>query len=238
MSESRSYCISIAGFDPCGGAGILADIKTFENLKVMGLGVVSALTYQNDASFTGLQWNTFEQIKQQLLPLKKYPVEFAKIGIIEDFEILGKCINLLEETFPGVRIVWDPVLKASAGFLFHSNDGIPAVILKKLFLLTPNMDEYKQLNLKDKSQCAILLKGGHREEKGIDTLFFNGAELNIEGKAFDKRIAKHGTGCVLSSAIAAYMALGEELTEACRKAKAYVEEFILSNDSNLGYHQC
>ena len=238
MSESRPYCISIAGFDPCGGAGILTDIKTFENLKVMGLGVLSALTYQNDDTFEGITWNTFTQIKQQLFQLKKYPVQFAKIGIIEDFEILYKCINLLEDSFPGISIVWDPVLKASAGFQFHADKVIPDDLMKKLFLLTPNMDEYNQLNLNGKVSCNVLLKGGHREIKGTDTLFSDGIEQNIEGKPFNNQMAKHGTGCVLSSAITAFLAKGEELTEACQKAKAYVEEFMLSNDSNLGYHQC
>ena len=83
----------------------------------------------------------------------------------------------------------------------------------------------------------MLLKGGHRQEQtGTDTLYYKNSVHDIPGEAFKNKKDKHGTGCVLSSAIAAYIAQGEGLLNACRKAKQYVEKFIQSNAGNLGYH--
>lgn len=237
MSEERPYCLSIAGLDPCGGAGVLADVKTFEQLKVLGLGVVSAITYQNDAVFSGVEWYSIDLIEKQLIPLKKYRVVCAKIGLIENFEVLNQVLDLLHDFFPAIKIVWDPVLKASAGFRFHADRAIAEQTLKKLYLITPNSHEYEQLKLQSNLSCHILLKGGHREEKGLDTLFYtNGKTVAVNGDVFQEDTSKHGTGCVLSSAISSYLALENNLDEACKKGKEYVERFMLSNKTNLGYH--
>ncbi|NJO87932.1 MAG: hypothetical protein HC831_02450 [Chloroflexia bacterium] len=96
MRNERPYCLSIAGFDPCAGAGVLADVKTVEQLEIYGLGVVSALTYQNENNFEGLEWMQFFDIKKQLLPLLKYPVKAIKIGLIKDFALLEELLNFVK----------------------------------------------------------------------------------------------------------------------------------------------
>ena len=117
---NRPYVLSIAGFDPSGGAGILADIKTMEALQVQGFGVATSLTYQNENAFLGLHWISLERIIAQLKPLISiYPISVVKIGLIESPTVLQGLLNYLKENLPSVRIVWDPILRASAGFDFH-----------------------------------------------------------------------------------------------------------------------
>jgi len=233
----RCFSLSIAGHDPCGGAGVLADIKVFEHLGLSGLGVVSALTFQNDSCFDGVKWCTLEEIEKQLSPLRNYLVKAVKIGLIENFERLQQVVDLVRNYFPEAYLVWDPILKASAGFRFHSETSFAEGLSKKINLITPNYEEYLQLQLdKNPAACPVLLKGGHRDDKkGIDMLFSNGKEIEIPGIEFKDKHDKHGTGCVLSAAIAGYVALGFSELEACTKAKTVVEKLIMSNESRLGY---
>jgi hydroxymethylpyrimidine/phosphomethylpyrimidine kinase len=233
----RPFVLSIAGHDPCGGAGVLADIKVFEHLGLSGLGVVSALTFQNDSEFEGAKWCRLEEIESQLKPLRKYDVKAVKIGLIESFERLEQVVDLVKSYFPKAYLIWDPILKASAGFLFHSETAFAEGLSKKIDLITPNFEEYQQLQLdKNPAACSVLLKGGHRQDKtGIDTLFSNGNCFEISGAEFKEKHDKHGTGCVLSAAIAGYKALCFSELEACTKGKAIVEKLILSNESRLGY---
>ena len=147
------------------------------------------------------------------------------------------------------KIIWDPILKASAGFEIHKNLDKEKLlsILKNIFLLTPNTQEINSFTgsndpMKSAEQlsthCNILLKGGHSEKKkGYDYLFTS------EGKVYPfrpKKISensKHGSGCVLSSAITANLALGNNLQRSCLKAKDYATKFLTSNKTLLGYHK-
>lgn len=232
----KSFCLSIAGHDPCGGAGLLADIKAFEYVGVTGLGVVSALTYQNDAEFKGVEWCSLESIHQQLKPLRHYPVKAVKIGLIEHINRLEQVVDLVRAYFPDAYILWDPILQASAGFTFHNDPVLSETLCSKMNLITPNYEEYYSLNL-DKQQltCSILLKGGHRTEfRGVDLLYSNGIENQLSGIDFNGKKEKHGTGCVLSAAIVGFISLGYDELEACKKGKEVVERLMLSNPTRLG----
>jgi hydroxymethylpyrimidine/phosphomethylpyrimidine kinase len=250
MTKPRPYVLSIAGFDPSGGAGVLADIKTFEAHKVYGLGVISANTFQNDEEFKAVDWIPADKIlKQAEILQKRFEFEYVKIGLIESLEVLTILVSGIRYQVPGIKIVWDPILKASAGYEFHKgmNETLLEKICKELYLITPNIPEALQLglykeateNAKHLSQfCHVFLKGGHAERKtGYDTLFLK------EGKQFSFRpkiknvFPKHGSGCVLSSAITANLAKGEELHRACLKAKQYTEYFLNSNKTALGFHK-
>ncbi len=240
MSENRPYCLSIAGYDPCGGAGVLADIKTFEQIRVQGLAVATAVTWQNDSRFDGLRWLSAEELFKQLEPLREYPVKAVKIGLIQDIDCLKELLSWLKASYPLAKIVWDPVLKATAGFAFHDYTTIEMGIRAMVDLITPNLFEYEKLfGQDDKSfDRAVLIKGGHGgNNPGSDILVENGLETIIEGELFADKVDKHGTGCVLSSAITAALAKGHTLKEACSIGKNYVEKFIKSNSGNLGYHK-
>jgi hydroxymethylpyrimidine/phosphomethylpyrimidine kinase len=248
MDNERPYVLSIAGFDPSGGAGILADIKTFEANNVLGMGVVSALTFQNDIEFEGVHWvNVNDMLKQVFILHKRFSFNAVKIGLIKDYETVNTIVTLLSAAMPSVRIIWDPIMKASAGFQFHETIGKEKLfpILKKIYLLTPNTDEIAFLsgssNPMESAQalsdhCNVLLKGGHNEsERGTDYLFTRVTRERIE--PFEQHVySKHGSGCVLSSAIAASLAQRNDLITACRDGKKYTEQFLLSNQFLLGTH--
>lgn len=248
MQPPRPYVLSIAGFDPSGGAGVLADCKTVEQHAVYGFGVCTALTVQTDDSFLNIHWLTAEQIIEQLQPLlKKFVISACKIGVIHSPDTLLEVIRFLKEHHPAMQIVWDPVLKASAGYDFHVGNTFHSLeaILASVTLVTPNYHELQQLQtlanevlIKDDRAvfCAVLLKGGHRPDAlGVDTLYeTNGSTTMAAG--VDKVYPKHGSGCVLSAAITARLAQGHSLKEACRLAKRYIETFLNSNQSLLGYH--
>ncbi|MTI33008.1 hydroxymethylpyrimidine/phosphomethylpyrimidine kinase [Xanthovirga aplysinae] len=248
MSAEQPYVLSIAGFDPSGGAGLLADIKTLENHQVYGLGVCTALTAQHESHFQSVYWTPLEQIFEQAeLLFQKYPIQHCKIGIVENWSVLNQLLEFLNTQNSELKVVLDPVLKASSGFSFHSTLGLKELnsILGNLSLLTPNYEELKRITpdvpVKVGCQqiaeyCPILLKGGHNEEeKGTDYLFHGKECVQLEA---DKVLSypKHGSGCVLSSAITANLALGGNLLEACRQGKQYTAQFLASNEGLLGYH--
>lgn len=237
----RACALSIAGLDPCGGAGLLADIKTFEANGVLGLGVCSALTYQNHGEFVGLDWVPQDKILAQIAPLlKRYEIGCIKIGLIENLSALEALLSYLEIHLPSVPLIWDPVAKASAGFIFHDSFDSEqlARVLKKLTLLTPNQEEAKLFgaNLSTECPCAVLEKSKHQSTASVcDELRFDNQNFEFKGQAIE-HAAKHGSGCVLSAAIAAALAKGEPLLSACASGRRYSERYLSSSKSLIGFH--
>ncbi|EDM36776.1 phosphomethylpyrimidine kinase [Pedobacter sp. BAL39] len=245
----RPFVLSIAGLDPSAGAGLLSDVKCFEQHQVYGFGICTALTQQSDDEFLQLQWLDAGQIIDQLQPLcRKFRIATAKIGLIEDLDTLTSVLSYLRQYQPTIKIVLDPILKASAGFNFHRHTNDPGKIikaLKSLNLITPNYDELLHYagaqNVavfcrRYAAYAPILLKGGHHPElPGTDQLFVRHAHHEIPPGTGNVH-QKHGSGCVLSAAITANLALGHDLLNSCRNAKVYTEHFLNSNTSLLGYH--
>lgn len=239
--------ISIAGYDPSNGAGIGADIKTAEMNSAYCLGAVSALTFQNESEFKGLKWITSQEIEEQLAVLfRKHDFEAVKIGLIKNDIILMNLIDFIHTYKKDIPIIWDPIVRASAGFWFH--EGLQweniKLVLKKLYLVTPNKDEADQIFGTSNAEalqaliiannlCNVLLKGGH--SNGSDALITQESIQVIEGEKWQGK-SKHGTGCILSAAIASALVNKKELYEACEQAKRYTEKIILSNDGLLGNH--
>jgi len=243
MQLSRPIAVSIAGFDPSAGAGILADIKTFEQHEVYGMGICSALTRQNDSQFMGLDWVEDDALLAQLESINKFTISAFKIGIIKSLSSLRKVIVYIKIHHSEANIVLDPVLKASAGFSFHDNLEPETLmfILQNISLITPNYNEMQFLEeiLGDKvvKYCNVLLKGGHNPEKeGTDILYQHSSPIEIS-PILNKVYPKHGSGCVLASAITANLVKGHSLEQSCRDAKAYTEAFLSSNSTLLGYHK-
>ena len=241
--------LSIAGFDQSSGAGVTADIKTFESCRVYGLGTSSSITFQNQNTYLGTKWLTPDEIIRQCDVLfREFTPAYVKIGLIESFNTLEQVVNYLRTALPKVRIIWDPILKASAGFQFHDGENLTQLqdILRKIYLITPNTDELKTLfgNHPDVESLQalarglnlnILWKGGHNDGAlASDRLVTPDKVYTFS--VTRARHGKHGTGCVLSSAIASYLTLGYPLPDACRLGQHYVAGFIRSNDTNLGMH--
>lgn len=249
MSENRPFVLTIAGFDPSAGAGVLADVKTFEQLKTYGIAIPTAYTIQTENQFIELDWVAIEKVLFQIeLFLKEYQVKAIKIGIVSSLSDLKVIIEKIKSIDTKVPIVWDTVLKSTTEFSFLEieNQQDLEFILQSIQLITPNHDEVLKLipnsiSVEEnlfflRKHTAILWKGGHKKEtKGTDILLTPNNEISIH-PTLDNCSEKHGSGCVLSSAIAAYLSLDENLEEACKKAKLYTEKILQSNLSKLAYH--
>jgi hydroxymethylpyrimidine/phosphomethylpyrimidine kinase len=241
--------LSIAGFDPSAGAGILADIKTFESNGVYGLGAVSALTYQNDVTFEKVEWVAADKIIRQVeVLLKRFDIRFIKVGLIESFDVLQELIIYLKAQIEDPVIVYDPILKASAGFVFHAGDTNKQFmeVLNDIYCITPNIPEAEQLfgaedleaRLEEKSEHVnIYLKGGHSNESTALYMLFTSDHTYAFSNDRLPKGAKHGSGCVLSSALTAQLALGNELPVAAENANSYTYRFLASTETLLGYHK-
>ena len=120
--KKRPYILSIAGFDPSGGAGLVADCKTFEALKCQGLSVYTANTIQTDNEFIDCVWTDIEIIKKQITTLfNRFKIDVVKIGIVEDWQTMSEIVDLLISFNAEVKIIVDPVLSASANFNFQTD---------------------------------------------------------------------------------------------------------------------
>lgn len=148
MSKKRPFCLTIAGFDPSGGAGILADIKTFEQFRTQGLAVQTANTIQTEDQFQSCIWTSGEIIRKQLeLILSVYPIRHIKIGLVENDDVLLNILRTIRSKSPDAKITWDPVLSATAGGNWNEKrfqEKLPE-IMSGLDMITPNLPEYQQL---------------------------------------------------------------------------------------------
>jgi len=249
MSQTRPFVLSLAGFDPSGGAGLIADMKTFEHHQVYGLGVLTANTIQTEDTFIAIQWEKRDYILQQLEVLaKRYHPRVIKIGIVESGLELLHYIDAIKHSIPRAFIIWDPVLRSSTQFDFTANidEQTLLTILKQIDLITPNYMEMNQLVGTDdtplekaaslRGVCAVLLKGGHHPKtKAVDHLFTAEETHTFYPQQVFPR-GKHGTGCILSSSIGSHIALEYPLYQAVHKAKQYVEQILSSNSTLLAYH--
>ena len=251
----RPYVLTIAGFDPTGGAGILADIKTMENLHCYGLAVCTANTIQSDTEMTHCHWIPIDIIKTQLyVLLKRFDIPVIKIGIVENWNVLEAIIDYIISMNSQARIILDPILKSSSGFEFlqptncndlETKEDYHTNFWDKIYLITPNYIEINTLfNNKSmdevlnflKEKTNVFVKGGHRTDSlGKDVLYHKKKMYSLEAEN-KNCYEKHGSGCILSAAIASNLALGLGLYESCLKGKRYIENVLSSNQTLLGYH--
>lgn len=250
--KQRPNILTIAGFDPTSGAGLTADIKTMEALKCYGLSICTANTIQTDKQFIACHWTASEIVIAQLKTvLDRFEIAVVKIGVIQSWDLLVQVLAIVKEANPTIKVVWDPVLGASTDFEFHTHEAASAKkivqALQAVYMVTPN---YLELQALFPTQSIIetrelitkhtnlLVKGGHRADAlGKDELYTqegNQYTLNPKMKGCTD---KHGSGCVLSSAIASYVGLGFPLLKACYRAKRYTEKVLVSNKSLLGFHR-
>jgi hydroxymethylpyrimidine/phosphomethylpyrimidine kinase len=250
MQDKGINVLSLAGLDPTGGAGILADIKSFHQSKVNGFAVATALTYQTAHDFIGLKWNSWEEIIHQLNPLlKHYSITAVKVGLVQSLEQLNELLLAIRQANPSCNIIWDPVMKASAGFQFHTALQVEALkqTLKQVDVITPNREEIQQLmqalSMRNPSEItvfdtAVVVKGGHMldDEQVVDELYQPKKEVvsiskfRLQGKEI------HGSGCVFSSVMAAEIAKGETIEAAFRAANNYLYALLSEADSLLAKH--
>ena len=190
---ARPYILSIAGFDPSAGAGVLADIKTFEGLHLYGLGISTAITIQTDVQFFDCRWEELAVVQKQVEVLSaRFSFHVVKIGIVPSLTYLNQLLDTIHQCIPQAKIVWDPVYASSTGFQFveeNWNENILQNVLRKISLLTPNSNEAitfgkekDSINAAKKLSafCAVLLKGGHSTDaQATDILFYNQQEFSF-----------------------------------------------------------
>ena len=247
MSKERVKILTIAGFDPSGGAGLLADVKTIEANKCAAFAVCTANTIQNENEFVAVNWIAEEEVLAQLdILLKVHQFEYIKIGLIPSLAFLKKIIQKLNTKNQQPKVIWDPILSASAGFDFNHDLSDLKEVLKDIYIITPNWNEIIQLSGNDNAKKGaeqlvqltnVYLKGGHNPEtKGKDYFYFEEEIL-----AFNPKVKvlyeKHGSGCVFSSALASNLAIGYPLIKACLRSKSYMYKFLNSSKGLLGRHK-
>ena len=232
--------LSIAGSDSSGGAGIQADLKAITMNGVYAMTAVTALTAQNTTGVTAILEATPQFLRQQLQAVfSDIPPDSVKIGMVSSAALIETIAQCLEEYRPR-NVVVDPVMVATSGARLLNEDAV-ATLREKLLpladLITPNIPEAEVLSgqtisdeegmlqaariIGETYHCAVLCKGGHRVSDANDLLYQNGAFRWFRGRRIDNPNT-HGTGCTLSSAIAANLAKGFPLADAVQRAKDYL----------------
>jgi len=253
--------LTIAGVDPSGGAGTIADVKTFAAFGVFPTAAIASITFQNTQGVFGAEHQSAESIREQIIPiLDDYEVAAVKTGMLPTREVIEAVAAIIAERWLK-NIVVDPVVRSTSGFDLIDDAALRSLI-EKLFpladIITPNIPEAERISgvaieteadihdaasvMRDLGARNVLIKGGHmgNAEGGMpnaessedagkrvakDFLFLESELKVFEGEYFETT-ATHGTGCTLSSAIAANLALGNDLITSVEIAKRFVNEAI------------
>jgi hydroxymethylpyrimidine/phosphomethylpyrimidine kinase len=245
-----AIALTIAGSDSSGGAGLQADLKTFAALGVYSASAITALTAQNTQGVEAVLVVPPDFVARQIkVVARDLNVAAVKIGMLATSEVIEAVAGALE-SLPGIPVVLDPVMVAASGDVLLDEDAIETlrtVLVPRAILITPNLPEAAKLLGHDEAKDeramsgqaaalrrlgakAVLIKGGHAEgDQAIDILVDDAGELRLEAPRI-KTANTHGTGCTLSSAIAAELAKGAALREAITRAKAYVTAAIAAAD--------
>jgi hydroxymethylpyrimidine kinase/phosphomethylpyrimidine kinase len=248
-NKPPKICLSIAGLDPSGGAGILADVKTFGAFGCYGAAAVTSVTFQNTVGVFGAVHETAESVRRQVEAIyEDLKVSAVKSGMLPTRGIISTIADMMGE-FRVSRLVVDPVVRSTSGYDLIGDSALK-VLIQKLFplaiVVTPNLQEAERITgMKISSESDIekaaglmlsmgagnvLIKGGHftartRGGRATDFLFGKRGVHTFES-GYVKTKATHGTGCTLSAAIASNLALGFSLKDSVGSAKDYVYEAI------------
>ena len=240
----KRTALTIAGSDCSGGAGIQADLKTMTMNGVYAMSVITAMTAQNTTGVRAIQESSPEFLQQQIDAVFEdiYP-DAVKIGMVASSELIRVIADRLRY-YNAKNVVVDPVMVATSGSALMKNDAVQTLIEELLpvcTLVTPNIPEARVLSgltieskadmiaaarqISDSYHCAVLLKGGHSVNDANDLLYADGDVVWFEGQRIDNPNT-HGTGCTLSSAIAANLAKGFTLSESVKRAKDYISDAL------------
>ncbi len=238
--------LTIAGSDSGGGAGIQADLKTFAALKVHGTSAITAITAQNTTGVTEILELPTTLIRQQIdAVFDDIGVQAAKTGMLSSVEIIAAVAEAVREHGIGPLVV-DPVMVAKGGARLLRDDAVDALralLLPLAAVVTPNLPEAEVLlgrhveTVDERRQAArdlvalgaraAIVKGGHADD--VTDVFFDGTRLvELRGDRIDTRNT-HGSGCVFSAAITAWLARGAEPLEAAGEAKKFIAQAIAAS---------
>ena len=236
----KRTALTIAGSDCSGGAGIQADLKTMTMNGVYAMSAITALTAQNTTGVRAIQESTPEFLGQQIDAVFEDIVPDAvKIGMVSSSELIHVIADRLT-AHKAKNVVVDPVMVATSGSALMKTDAVQILVdelLPLAALVTPNIPEAQVLSgltieskddmvtaakkISADCHCAVLLKGGHSVNDANDLLYARSEAVWFSGKRIDNPNT-HGTGCTLSSAIAANLAKGYTLADSVKRAKDYI----------------
>ncbi len=251
--SKKPVILSIAGIDPSGGAGIVADVKTIAALDCFPATVITSITFQNTMGVFGASHQTAATIRAQIEPiLNDLKVAAAKTGMLPTREIISELATIFRETDLPAPVV-DPVMRATSGDTLIEASALNA-LRDQLFplacLVTPNIPEAERLAncsigsvdemrsaatvIQQLGARAVLIKGGHAPQlsdeksssEAIDVLLDETGRYTEFRQPFFDVGNVHGSGCTLSAAIASYLGKGKDLVDAIYEAKLYVTERI------------
>jgi hydroxymethylpyrimidine kinase/phosphomethylpyrimidine kinase len=246
--------LTIAGSDPTGGAGVQADLRTFSDFGIRGLSAITALTAQNGSTRKGVKGVMAVPprflIKQVEAFLGAFTIDAVKIGMLAKADSVDAVGRIIKKR--GLKnVVLDPVFRSSSGYPLLQKDGLGAIkrLLPLVTVVTPNIDEaaalsgIKVIDTKGMEEAAViissfgpryvLIKGGHLKGSPVDVLFDGRRFYQYKGRRI-KRKDLHGTGCILSSAIAAGLARGRTVKRATEDAKAYLMKVLRERPKAAG----
>ena len=232
--------LSIAGSDCSGGAGIQADLKTMTMNGVYAMSALTALTAQNTTGVTGIMEVTPDFLRQQLdMIFTDIRPDAVKVGMVSSSGLIEAIAERLR-FYRAENLVVDPVMVATSGARLIESDALSTLtreLLPMAAVITPNIPEGELLSgmkieneeamtaaakkIGDELGCAVLLKGGHSVNDANDLLYAGGELTWFRGRRIDNPNT-HGTGCTLSSAIAANLAKGFDLKTSVQRAKDYI----------------
>jgi hydroxymethylpyrimidine kinase/phosphomethylpyrimidine kinase len=251
--------LTIAGLDPSGGAGIVADIKTIAAFGCFPAAAITSITFQNTTGVFGAEHQTASSLRSQVEPIiADLQVSGAKTGMLPAVDIIREVVSIFSETELPAPVV-DPVMVSTSGYDLigaEAADLMKNDLLRLARIVTPNIPEAERLsgiNIKNQSDmraaaevikelgpAAVLVKGGHRlpgSEDAID-LLLNGDGEFIEFRDEYVEVGEvHGSGCTLSAAIASCLALGMTVEKSVTEAKRYVTDRIraLKRSPRIGH---
>ncbi|MEM7566589.1 MAG: bifunctional hydroxymethylpyrimidine kinase/phosphomethylpyrimidine kinase [Pseudomonadota bacterium] len=246
-----AIALTIAGSDSGGGAGIQADLKTFSALGVYGASVLTALTAQNTMGVTGVHDVPPDFVAAQIdAVMDDLSVDAVKIGMLSQIPVI-EAVRAGLDRHEAPNVVLDPVMVAASGDPLIAKEAVAAVrdrLMPRADLLTPNLPEAARLlggseakteeEMAEQAKAliaagarAVLIKGGHADGAESVDLLHDGTDIHRLAAPRHPTRNTHGTGCTLSSAIAAGLAKGAPMSEAVRDAKAYVSEAIRRADT-------
>lgn len=243
-SNTPPVALTIAGFDPSGGAGVVADIKTFTAFGCFATAAVTSLTFQNTTGVFGAAHQTAEAVRAQVVPVvEDFSVAGVKTGMLPTREVIAEVARLFRELDLPAPVV-DPVVRSTSGYDLIDDaalDALKAQLLPLARVLTPNIPEAERLTglriddeegmlraartLREMGARAVLVKGGHLAGEAID-LLDDGGQVSVFRAARIETTSTHGTGCTLAAAIAACLARGVNLAAAVSVAKRFVTDAI------------
>ena len=246
--QLKPVVLTIAGLDPSGGAGIVADIKTIAGHGCFPAAAVTSITFQNTTGVFGAEHQTATSLRSQVEPIiNDLQVVSAKTGMLPTAEIVTEVVRLFSQTNLPPPVV-DPVMVSTSGHDLIGEEAFQIVktrLLRLARIVTPNIPEAERLtgltieseadmrkaavSIKALGANAVLVKGGHQptsNAEAVDVLLDSSGEFVLFREKYLAVGEVHGSGCTLSAALASCLALGMPLQDSVRAAKRYVTEAI------------